>query len=535
MKGISVFAKPEYSYLSESLQDLIDGFGSNVQISVHQREIWHRDGRSPAITHGMWGTDHAKRLVLLEKDGLDGKPVGSRGRSTARKFWSLDPDHTFPTAAELIRTALFFGIGFYDTVFLALKGEWEKHAAVVSKWKRNEGDRFGDVFAPECLQRATGCFNPDIECLYDLLEKQGGLSSSAGYDLGAFAAMANELLINDLHFRDIRSPELDAFAKQQCAHITNLRNGTPAQQDEFWLLRHSWQEHLRMLDDVLIAIEDLRVQIAEITRRWLCSFGDLEVPLTQAFMSCEELRERIRRKTADMTLSPTDLDELMRLRDESDEIELDDLRNRVALAPVLVKRFGDAESMSAEDLVEYTCARRSAARRLAKMTHNDTLEQHPAYQKLTAKQKEQLALALQMAIAAKGEDVGWDARDMRSGMRCLEGLLRAISEVEHHLEFAGIDMDYGLTIQGGTLKERIEWLRNEKVRVTAEISVAQGKLRKLRPVREGEYGEKEQILADPGRHPTVRRDIEAEVAKLNRERTELEDQLRDLFSGVAAR
>lgn len=508
MERCDVVTLPAYEALSATLQRLIDGYETDPRILPAQRARWHPEGARPALARGMWGRDHPKALVLLE---FDREPVGSVSATTAAKYWDIGHGHVCPKTEDLVRTGLFFHRDLYETLALALKGEWERCLARRSGWKSSQRTPFSSVLRAETMWDLQVAFDPDLEAVFGLVERYGAMASSEGYTLRTFGAMANEMLKRRLQYGPVESPEIREFAREQHEQTSLLRTGSAREQDEFWLLYRSWQERLSRLDEVLIACESLRVRIAETDRQWLAVFGDVEVRLREQALRCEEMRERIRRKRANRRLTRDDLDKAMRERVTADALELEDLGHRVALSPLWAKRFHDGTVTSPEEIHEYQKACKSVVRRIFHLTFSDRLEQHPRYRQLTDRQKANLRAAFDRARAAKPDDVGWDDRDLRSGVRSLEGLLQVLGEVEHDLEFAGIDVDYRLTMQGATLAERMEWLGNQSVRATQETSAAQSELSILRQRLESESAQKAAILASRDRHPGVRADILKEV------------------------
>ena len=570
-----------YVPLAEDLTELLRSYETNPLITEAQRRIWRAEGRKKAITHGMLGKDHPKALRLLEEDGYDGKPVGSLKSRSAESFWTYSENHVFPPTDDLIRLGIFMHLDVYSLIALVLKGKWEEFfAREICGWRANVGKELATILQNEkAMEEAMSRFNPDTsELLWRLFHHAGvdlgqrdrlfddnevgaplpelvdkALERArrsgvrwlvdAGYTPESFDTLVQTMLLQRLHWVAINSPELEHFKRKAVEEAVIWNLGTEEEREEYWSLCQSRLQLWAELDDLLLMIEDIRLRNAQVQFRYLQIFGRYELELQELRFRCWELEQKILYKNLHPDSSPEELDQMI-----SDEIkklreELEKLREEVDGASLVerlerfrqasVQLFGGERVLSEKEQAEYLRKCKEILRKIFLLTHPDTLKNHPAYPKLTPRQKDRLAELFAEAKRIRVRELGYPDGYFEGLHRTPEALQRILDEVQTILANAGLELDpdllLRLEVKGDTLPERLAWLREKVKEIEGMIQDARAELHSL--LEDEEIARKRSILANPEAHEQIKDEMEREIKRYRERARELEAELERLFGG----
>ena len=563
-----------YVPLAEDLTKILEGYPDNPLITENQRRIWKVNGRRRAITHGMLGKDHPQALRLLEEDGYDGKPVGSLSRRSAESFWYYTDNHIFPSEDDLIRLGIFMHLDAYQILALVLKGKWEEFfAREICEWRANVGKNLAEILKrEEEMEEALSRFNPDtgpllwrllshanadlskkegyveeigqvIEPLKTLVEKamdrmhQSGVRwlVDAGYTPETFDTLVQKMLMNKLHWVATDSPELEHFKQQAVEEVVIWSQGTPDDREEYWSLDQARQQLLLDLDDMYLRIEQVRLQNARVKSQYLKLFGKYEVDLQDLQLRCYELEQKIALKRLKPELSEEQLDAQVQDKIKDIKDRLDQLRKEADEALHIIPWptiFGPGGTIGGNELANYIDECKKVLRQIYHKIHPDRLKNHPNYEKLTDKQKEELKERLQKALDIKKTiELGHPPEYLESRFRTL-GILRSIlKEVDTILRTAGLDIDPRLEMQGDTLPERLAWLRDEINLLEGQLQAAKGQLQAM--LQDDDIAQKRAILANEDRHEEIQEEMKKQIDEYKEKAEELEQELKKLLAREA--
>lgn len=519
------------SILSDDLTAIIDQYETNPRITEPQRAIWKRDGkvRPKAIRHRDLGTGQGC-LRLLEELGHDGQPVGKHSAKAAEHYWDYGRSHVFPPTRVLVRFCIFMHLDLYHTVALVLKGEWEhSYGHDFKGWRPNEGAAFLDVLDESSEQdtREGGYrFNPDTHAIYDLLEEHGHVASKAGYTADSFDSLAQEMLLNELHRVPYGSKRPADFAATESHRLELIREGTPEQQQAFWLAKCAWTQLQVDLDEVSFRLESVRLKNAEVFRRWLCAFGKFELDLRTQVIRLQNLEDRFNLKKADPSLTREEVEHKVEEKEKLRQKELKDLEYETAIAPPLQEDLEGGVPIDAGEFKDYRKKCIKLLRKIKFLTHPDRWD-CKAYRDLTDEQKEELKRILLEALEIDPEELGYPKGHVNHDMRSLEGLQRILWRVETILENAGLEVNVDLVVRGDTLAGQLEWLESDLGRLEQDIEFAKSQLLVL--VNDPDVARKRQILACEESHEKIQADMKKDAEKHQREADELEAALEKEF------
>jgi hypothetical protein len=555
--------------LSDDLCELLGNWGTNALRTAAQRARWRKQKLSQRwFSDGRNGKEPSY-LILLVEDGWDGLPVGSRKPNAAERFFSYQHDHCFPPPRDLVRLGMFLHLDVYHTLALVLKSEWEKFFAQKMKWKHTKcGHPERDDLLEILMNRdeATALkssFNPDTTALFSLFAEEGNrdkIAASKGIRLSVekdgdgppeiqwpskevgtdvegvritalqtkhFDTLVQEMICADLHLAANASPELEAFAQRAAKELWLILNGPPGQEETFWLAKASWLELLERLGELLLVLENRRLENANIAHKWWTIFGGAYVTLQEQADRVAVLRLAIELKdAAGCNLSREKLEE--EIRKAFDE------KSRRLQAEQVAASLGwngtdpvDGAAISDQEFAEYRRECKRVAREIFFLIAEDTLKHHPSYAKLTDEQKGILRELFDRIMAIKPWEVGYPNGMLGHHERKLEPLLDILAQVKAILANAGLSTDVKLISQGETLAEQMEWLNQAIKNIKRDLETVCTEIKVLGddPI----IREKQATLARPEKHEKVKEDMLERAEEYRKEADELQKRLDVLF------
>jgi|GEM_PF-1168798 len=569
-----------YTPLGDDLSKIIESYDDSKWITQHQRARWNAEGRRKAITHAMLGKDHPAGLRLLTEDGYDGQPIGSLSQRSAESFWNYNDNHVFPPEVDLVRFGIFMHLDLYRLLALVLKGQWEEFfAREVCGWRANTGKDLVIALRDEdAMREAVNRFNPDTkrllgrlldhgaidlrvagkksptfgtgqggESIQSLVSSalEGALQSGVGwvaearYSPDAFDTLVQTMLLNQLHWMATDSRELEEFRRHSIEEVILSIQGTEEERQRYWSLGQARVQLLMDLDELRLQVESARLQASSIAYQYLSVFGEAEIALRESRFRYYELEQKILLKHANPGLSREELDEQIKQKIEELKAEVARLRedtrdaarmvaNR-SLLDMLVGSGGAGTPMPDEAIEQLKRKCKKILREIFLLIHPDRLKNDPAYEKLTPEQKAKLSEILAEALKVDVDELGYSGRFIESRFRTPAALERALIEVKFHLEFAGINLDPQLEIQGETLVERLSWLEKEIGRLERDLDTAKVELHAM--VIDEEAQQKRDLLANEAKHAEIKAAMKEQTAEYEKKADELAAELESLLAG----
>ena len=436
-------------------------WGLNPHVTALQRELWP----GSALPHTALGTDDPSCLRLLQGDGHDGDPVGSCEEARATRFFSL-ADHLFPPERDLVRFGIFCHLGFFRTLHLVVKNQWEEfvldekgrtvesHADYVeclTKFEESALARLLDRFRMGLAERACA------ERLHRLFEEHGRMASKLGYDGQRFSALMDQMILSRVHYCGAGSPELESFEARQEQEIALLREVGRKEEYEFWLKKSCWLAIQTELEDKLLLREDVRLKNFNITTEWMALFGTTYIELLEAQMLCHQLETRTAIKKADPSLSDEEIDKRVKESFEAELASIEKLKGDALQAASFGLHGSEGEFLSDEQLDSYREEAKKIIREIWRLTHPDTLNRA-----FTERQRERLREYLEQVVRIRRSEVQLDVR----AIPVLKDILVKVKEL---YDVMGVDLEPKSVIRGDTLAEQTAWLETEIQKIESQI------------------------------------------------------------------
>jgi hypothetical protein len=531
----------KYTLLKDDLDELISTYENNPNITGNQRKIWFKDGKKAAITRpnfGKYGVNNPKPLRLLKEDGFNGDTVGSRSGRAAKGFWDSGSFHIFPPVEDLVRIGIFFGLDLYSSAALALKGMWEYfYAHEIHGYRANCGHNLTDILKytdEHEVKRANNNFTSfkgfkkQIKEIFSTLECHKELVTQAGYTEDTFNTMIHNMLKKEFHWKNYSCPEIVRFASEENYRIKMLKEGSAEERETFWMARMTWNQSHSDLDDIYFRIENIRLKQSKIERKWLCIFGTLEVEMQQAIFECKNLERRLLIMQANPGMALTELDLAVEKEEARLEKELRQSRQNAHLAISLEQVFGnDSVPMSMQKIDDYQKKCKQLIRRIYQRIHPDKLKNHPGYERLTEKQKEELQQFLLACLEPDNLEKAVPEGFLNSDMRTPSGLQRVLDRIDIILEMAGIDIKADTTITGDTIKEQLEWLNRDIAFVEKRLEEGLAHLRAMQ--EDHESARKDSLLEQKEKHEHIKEEMREEINRHTKRAEEMSLELIQYF------
>ena len=518
--------------LKDDLSRIISEFDDSERITSAQDRVYPKRREGKRITPDMLGYDHPETLCLLNEDGWDGKPVGSLSISSIRHFWDMGSNQYVPVPVrDLVRFGVFMHLEFYHTLALALKAEWEPFLAHRMDWQPGTGKSLRSILLDEKVAQVNkDYFNPDTTAIFQLFEGHGQQASAAGYSLKGFDTLVQEMILNDMHLRSNNAPELEAFIRRVATQQKLLKEATDQQHQEFWVAKSTWFELQEELGEQLLLLENCRLHNAHIFQKWMAVFGNAYIELKEHIYRLKNLELQVFLKEANPGLSREALEKKVAKKNaewqkelERQKLEAAHAASNVALADIHLRPIGGIDE---KKIVEHNRKCKQTLLKLRFLLHPDKLMLNPAYDNLTDKQKQYLEdLGRKILEVKLGELTG--PFIFGSSHRSLTRFQEALDEAKTILANAGLDINPRLVIQGETIEEQLEWLKQSIERLEEEIESVKGELRVL--MEDPDIREKSDMLVHPEEHERLKAEMMERAKQYRDEGKKLEEQLVSLF------
>ncbi len=436
-------------------------WGLNPHVAEMQRKLWP----GSTLPHTALGTDDAHCLRLLKEDGHDGEPVGSCTKARATRFFS-SKEHRFPPRRDLIRFGAFCHLGFFRTLHLVLKNQWEEFVLDERKQPLDCHSDYVECltkFEESVLARLLDRFRLSLggsagtEEIYLLFEEHGNTASKLGYDRQRLSALIDQMVLSRVHYCGAGSPELDSFEARQEQEIALLREVGREEEYEFWLKKCCWLTIQSELEDKLLLREDIRLNQFNVTMEWMALFGAIYIELLEAQMLCHQLERRTAIKGAEPSLSDDEIDRRVKEAIEEELASVEKVKGDALRAASVGLHGPEGESLSDEELDRYRGEAKKIIREIWRLTHPDVLNRA-----FTERQRERLREYLEQVVKIRKSEAQLDVR----AISVLKDILTKVKEL---YDVMGIDLEPESVIRGDTLADQTAWLESEVEKIEAQI------------------------------------------------------------------
>ena len=194
--------------------------GNNEQATKAQRQAYGQGILPPQKLSGGETEIGEDNLRLLEQDGWDGDNVTGLPAAQIDLFFQGSP--VWPDERDILRIGLFFHDGFFDTLALILKGNWERFL-----YERNE--QLGAAVAAKsaddetCLIEFSQRIEELVDCnqLFDMMQQHQRYAEKNGFDRVSLLNLVHAMVIARLQTAKAGGPELKAFSQNQVKEKTD--------------------------------------------------------------------------------------------------------------------------------------------------------------------------------------------------------------------------------------------------------------------------------------------------------------------------
>ena len=549
----------KYVPIAEDLERLFDGFPVNTHRSNWQRNTYRKPAgkdkkmlRHEQLARELSDDLGRPCLMLSSEDGYDQKPVGSKKIRTARSFWYGDQGHSIPPLRDLVRTGFFFHLDVYGNALLGLRGLWERYLARRRGYMIHKGVPYTD-YIPGALpsEEEINRFQPDVKALgmqilehvamvvrtpdteaalteRMLLEKLHYLD----YDEETLPALINEMIINRLFVHSLLSKAFTDFTDFKKSELKALEEGDAAQQQAFWLQKCVWLEQESRMSEILMEIEDVRLENQRVRMRFYKAFPGVYVELEEWVLKVRMLERRILFKETNPHFSAADLEQAVFEHETQDLEEFESVRDDANAAPFMYERKPIDGLATGKHIGDYRQEMKQVLREIYRLLHPDSLAWHPAFEKLTESQKNHLNGLWHRSMQIRRDEVRYADGTVGSESRNLSVLVEILVEARNILGNAGLEIDMAYVIQGDTIVERLTWLEKAIDRQKSTLRNLKAECLVLR--QDDDIREKRAILENPGSHDAILKDIRNQIDTYASRARTLEQRLRELFTEVVA-
>lgn len=443
------------SSLHEELTRYLEGWATNQDATQAQKKCWPQNRE---LTREAIGCDHEHSLRLLIEDGLDGQPVGTVPVRIVKHYFQDNEEHIWMPDRDLIRLGVFLHLGFFKTLALVLKGQWERFSL-----KQMSGKKEGST--PQKAMEISVRFKPglngcaDKKKLYRLFEENGGLASSEGYDNDQFGILVDQMILSYCHLFETCSRELDDFIKRQKEDQKAAADATEDLSEAFWIKKCVWIELQNEVGDKLLELESYRLKAAKVNDKWIKTFGHVFLPLMEVKFTCHALQRRIQLKQAggpQLSLAQIEKIEEENRKEETERLEA--LKADMAEAIMNGMYERNTRCLGGEELTGFERECKKVLREIYKHAHPDGIGHHG----FSENQKAKLREYFDRAIRIRATELGGDFRQ-------LDVLCDILASVKSLWDSMGIEIREETVIQGDNLHEKLQWLEMRTRTLEEEI------------------------------------------------------------------
>ena len=214
--------------------------------------------------------------------------AASPGRDFILGSQSGDPQ----SARTLFELGRNHGLGFYRTLHLALKGEWEFHMRRAQDICRRTAAS-DSVPSEMALHRLKALFDPDVSALFEDFESSGDWVTVTRYSEPQFHALVQHMVRAELQLVANESREAKTYFEREAKQLRLLMGAPPNVRERFMLKERQWLDLQYEHEDALLALEGRRLEGVSLEHQWLAAFGKEYVALQESVHDIDGLKRRI--------------------------------------------------------------------------------------------------------------------------------------------------------------------------------------------------------------------------------------------------
>jgi len=257
--------------------------------------------------------------------------AASPGRDFILGSQSGDPQ----SARTLFELGRNHGLGFYRTLHLALKGEWEFHMRRAQDICRRTAAI--DPIPPEtALHRLKAQFDPDVSGLFEDFENCGDWVTATGFSEPHFHVLVQHMVRAELQLVANESREAKSYFEREAKQLGLLMGAPPNVRDRFMLKERQWLDLEDEHEDALLALEGRRLKGANPEHQWLLAFGKEYVALQESVHDIDGLKRRIAALETNPELAVDELKDAVAETEAQERAKQDTLRQPANFATRLL-------------------------------------------------------------------------------------------------------------------------------------------------------------------------------------------------------
>jgi hypothetical protein len=371
-------------------------------------------------------------------------------------------------------------------------------------------------------------FKPDIEKIWEDLERVGGWAARAGYDLRTLGILIQHLLIGEFHLNeDIPGEGLLRFEQEEVRTMGLLEAAPEQEREAFHALRHAWLTSYGDKEKAEYRLAEVIAGVPALHAAYLRRFGGLFLERNRWLLRCDDLSLQIDIKTQypELSREAVELKAAQAAQIHAGMEDFDSLESRYQEALY----YGGMGEPTAEDRDRYREERHKLTLKIKFLIHSDRIKHHPNYEKLSAEDRDFLENLLRALPSKNGADAVSSRIFCGYDLDSAEGLVSALSRANAILENAGIkDLKTDILIQGEDLKERQHFLEQETFRLRKANQMMRAQL-------EGHLQHKSRIMDALNRPEGEKALLEEQIRSFQQTASILTEELDGLFGDISSK
>lgn len=392
----------------------------------------------------------------------DGHPVTMRSSSEIESyFYQSSTDRNYFLPSEGFRIALFSNFNKFQSLIFAVKFSFEMFLLTFNYVDYSASDT--DCALEEAALKLDDhfTFSLELETIYKNWFKD------IKYD--TFNIIINQILFTKAYFHSLFSQEMDLFARYFKKLSRSINTASDSEISAFQYVLFEWEEAIRTNAEKFLEIKDFEVSSQQLMYRAIATYGKdfyKQLQKKQSIHSeISDLEKKIELKKKNPDLS-----------EEKADSALSKLTNQESLVLERVKKIGpqavnhgmmpsDVKPviMSPDEVQKLQHKRDSLSRKICLL--NPVLHQG----ELNEKQKEFYDKQFRRMIELKKVKLGINPQFMAAHQTSIYELEYMLNDIKNMYCFSGSNMPVHLIIQGNSLSENIDFIKNRIMLINNEI------------------------------------------------------------------
>ncbi len=432
-------------------------------VTIEQLDMWTDERKLTQDQLSMESVGEKNCLMVYSDILCDMEAVGSCSVSQARKYFEDNENMRWPADGDIVRMGVFFHWGYYRTLNMVLKVNWEKYlkAKAWGVMKFDQCDGLSDLLknSIKAIEQFSLTFFDDV-CYPEIMNEWFELMEEynlSEYDAEKFRLLVQEYCNNKLFLTSINNTLWEQFIEEK-------EEEKKQASDEYWQHKIIWATREGELEQAIYQYGQAKIGYRFLTNKWYKHFGDDYLKVREFMLTNKVLQNRILLKSENPEITAEEMIEEEQKNFSSSKKEYQECAKESAER----KSFTEAEKIKGSDSVtgslqiktDYYNACKKILKRIWRLTHPDSI-QHTDFTDRQIEilyEKFESSLEINERIAQKGSD-DFDLLELNS----------LLSEVENIWNTIGRDIpDYDVII-GETDEEKVAWLKNRILYLEKQI------------------------------------------------------------------